>query len=132
MSLANKVLLITGASKGIGRALALKAASEGASIVINYRSDKSAADALVSQIGPKKALAVQADAGDIADIEKLVQAAVEKFGRIDVVVPNGNYHLSALLMIDPFPSSSQITNPLPPPSYLKEPASQPLQSESRK
>jgi len=94
MSLANKVLLITGASKGIGRALALKAASEGASIVINYRSDKSAADALVSEIGSKKALAVQADAGDIEDIEKLVQAAVGKFGRIDVVVPNGNYHRS--------------------------------------
>ncbi|KAK3989942.1 hypothetical protein QBC44DRAFT_326384 [Cladorrhinum sp. PSN332] len=88
MSLSGKVFLITGASKGIGRATAIRVAADGASIVINYLSDSKAADALVSTIGPDRALAVQADASKIPDIEKLVAAAVQRFGKIDVVIPN--------------------------------------------
>ncbi|KAK4231076.1 hypothetical protein QBC38DRAFT_466780 [Podospora fimiseda] len=88
MSLSGKVFLITGASKGIGRAIALKVAADGASVVINYLSDSKAADALVLTIGPDRALAVQADVSKIPDIEKLVAAAVQKFGKIDVVIPN--------------------------------------------
>ncbi|KAK4167161.1 hypothetical protein QBC43DRAFT_312275 [Cladorrhinum sp. PSN259] len=88
MSLSGKVFLITGASKGIGRATALRVAADGASVVINYLSDSKAADAVVSTIGPDRALAVQADVSKIPDIEKLVAAAVQKFGKIDVVVPN--------------------------------------------
>jgi 3-oxoacyl-[acyl-carrier protein] reductase len=90
MSLANKVLLITGASKGIGRAVALLAAQQGASIVINYHTDTASANAVVSAIGgPSRALAVQADASTLEGIEKLVATAVQKFGKIDVVIPNG-------------------------------------------
>ncbi|KAK5658958.1 hypothetical protein OQA88_1776 [Cercophora sp. LCS_1] len=91
MSLTNKVLLITGASKGIGRAIALHAASQGASIVVNYLTDSFAADTLVTQIGADRAVAVQADAGKTADITKLVEAAVSKFGKIDVVIPNAGW-----------------------------------------
>ncbi|KAK4193169.1 putative versicolorin reductase [Podospora australis] len=98
MSLTGKVVLITGASKGIGRATALRAAELGAFVVINYLSDSASASALVSQIGEDRALAVQADASSLADIDKLVSAAVEKFGKIDVVVPNagvmGMFNLS--------------------------------------
>jgi 3-oxoacyl-[acyl-carrier protein] reductase len=90
MSLSGKVVLVTGASKGIGRATAERVAAEGASVVINYHTDSKAADELVSKIGADRALAVQADASKIPDVEKLVAAAVEKFGRIDVVMPNGS------------------------------------------
>ena len=93
MSLRGKIVLITGASKGIGRATAERVAAEGASVVINYLSDSKAADEVVSQIGADRALAVQADAGKIVDIERLVAAAVAKFGRIDVVMPNGQFFL---------------------------------------
>jgi 3-oxoacyl-[acyl-carrier protein] reductase len=90
MSLTGKVFLITGASKGIGRATAERVAADGASVVINYLSDSKAADEVVSKIGTDRALAVQADVSQLADIEKLVAAAVDKFGKIDVVIPNGS------------------------------------------
>jgi 3-oxoacyl-[acyl-carrier protein] reductase len=90
MSLTGKVFLITGASKGIGRATAERVAADGASVVINYLSDSKAADEVVSKIGADRALAVQADVSQLADIEKLVAAAVDKFGKIDVVIPNGS------------------------------------------
>ncbi|TPX18496.1 uncharacterized protein E0L32_011609 [Thyridium curvatum] len=89
MSLQGKVALITGASKGIGKAVALRLASEGASVVVGYGTDKAAADAVVAEIGgPDRAVAVGADASRVADIERLVSAAVARFGRIDVLVPN--------------------------------------------
>ena len=90
MSLTGKIFLITGASKGIGRATAERVAADGASVVINYFSDSRAADEVVSQIGADRALAVQADVSKLADIEKLVAAAVDKFGKIDVVIANGS------------------------------------------
>jgi 3-oxoacyl-[acyl-carrier protein] reductase len=88
MSLQDKVVLITGGSKGIGKAIALRVASAGAKVVINYSRDASPADALVAEIGADRALAVQADASSVPEIAKLVDAAVAKFGRIDVLIPN--------------------------------------------
>ncbi|KAK1829972.1 hypothetical protein QBC39DRAFT_412377 [Podospora conica] len=88
MSLTNKVALITGASNGIGASVALRLAADGASVVINYLTDAASAAALVSRIGPDRALAVQADVSQLNDITKLVDAAVARFGKIDIVMPN--------------------------------------------
>ncbi|KAL6904088.1 NAD(P)-binding protein [Trichoderma evansii] len=88
MSLQDKVILITGASSGIGKACAQRLYQEGARIVINYRTDASSANELVESFGADRAIAVQADAGNLEDLDRLVQAAVDKFGRIDTVVAN--------------------------------------------
>ncbi|KAJ5918493.1 hypothetical protein N7466_010485 [Penicillium verhagenii] len=88
MSLSGKVALITGSSQGIGKATALRLASEGASIVINYRSDSTAANSVVEQIGTDRALAVQADASKLSDLDRLVDATVARFGKIDILIPN--------------------------------------------
>ncbi|KAH8901041.1 NAD(P)-binding protein [Thozetella sp. PMI_491] len=86
--LSGKVALITGASKGIGKAVAQRLAADGASVVINYNSDSASADALVASIGADRALAVQADVSKVSEVTRLVDAAVEKFGKIDIVMPN--------------------------------------------
>ncbi|KAK4200067.1 hypothetical protein QBC40DRAFT_280777 [Triangularia verruculosa] len=91
MSLTGKVLLITGGTKGIGRSTVLRAASLGASVVFSYISPNSSATAseITTQIGdPSRVLAIQADASKLEEIDKLVNAAVERFGKIDIVVPN--------------------------------------------
>jgi len=88
LPLSGKVALITGASKGIGRATVIRLAADGAKVVINYSSDASAADSLVSQIGSENALAVQADAGSVPEIEKLVSETVKAFGKIDILIAN--------------------------------------------
>ena len=87
MALAGKVALITGASKGIGKATALRLAKDGARVVINYSSDKQAADEVVQLIGTDKAASIQADASKVADIEALVQQTVKVFGKIDILIP---------------------------------------------
>lgn len=88
MSLAGKVAVVTGASKGIGKATALRLAKDGASVVINYSSDASSAKELVKTIGSDRALAVQANVGKIPEIEKLVKQTVDKFGKIDILIAN--------------------------------------------
>ena len=87
LSLEGKVALITGASKGIGKATAIRLAKDGARVVINYSSDKQAADEVVQHIGTNKAAAIQADAGKVSDIESLIQQTVNLFGRIDILIP---------------------------------------------
>ncbi|KAF5678182.1 3-oxoacyl-reductase [Fusarium denticulatum] len=88
MSFDGKVVLVTGGSKGIGKAVVERVVADGASVVINYSSDSKPAEELVSKIGSDKALAFKADVSNIAEIEKLVQATVEKFGKIDCVMAN--------------------------------------------
>ena len=87
-TLAGKVALVTGGSKGIGKATVLRLAQDGAKVVINFSSDASAADELVQQIGKDRALAIKADAGNVVEIEKLVKETVETFGKIDILVLN--------------------------------------------
>ncbi|KAL8987604.1 MAG: hypothetical protein Q9177_003201 [Variospora cf. flavescens] len=86
--LAGKVALITGGSKGIGKATALRLAKDGASVVINYAADASSAEEVVKAIGSDRALAVQGNAGDVAEIEKMVKQTVDRFGKIDILIPN--------------------------------------------
>lgn len=93
MSLQDKVILITGASNGIGKACAQRLHQEGARIVINYRTDASSANALAESFGADRAIAVQADAANTDDLDRLVRAAVDKFGRIDTVVANAGLML---------------------------------------
>ncbi|KAL9124802.1 MAG: hypothetical protein Q9217_005910 [Psora testacea] len=86
--LAGKTVLITGGTKGIGGATSLLLANQGANIAINYCSDSASADALLDIIGrPEHCLAIKADAGSIPGIEKMVAATVEKFGKIDILIP---------------------------------------------
>jgi len=87
-SLAGKVAVITGASKGIGKATALALATRGASIVVNYSSDSSAADAVVDSIGAQNAVAIKADVSTISGVEQLIQESVKRFGKIDILIPN--------------------------------------------
>lgn len=87
-SLQGKVALITGGSKGIGAATALTLAKAGASVAINYSSDAKAAEELVSQIGSNKVLAIKGDAGDLKDVDAMVKATVDAFGKIDILIPN--------------------------------------------
>ncbi|KAF2492327.1 NAD(P)-binding protein [Lophium mytilinum] len=86
--LAGKVAIVTGGSKGIGAATVVELARQGAKVVINFSSDATPAEELVKQIGPNNALAVKADAANVAGIEDLVKQTVAKFGKIDILIPN--------------------------------------------
>jgi NAD(P)-dependent dehydrogenase (short-subunit alcohol dehydrogenase family) len=96
-SLAGQVALITGGSKRIGRSIALRLASDGADIIINYDSSKSEADALVSELKDqgRRALAVQADVSHRADVQKLFTATENEFGRLDILVNNAGMFFAA-------------------------------------
>lgn len=89
-TLTNKVILVTGASRGIGAAIARKLSSEGASIIVNYAGSKEAADGVVAEIKEKggDAIAVQADVSRSADVKNLFDTAIAHYGRIDVLVNN--------------------------------------------
>lgn len=90
--LANRIALITGASKGIGAATALELASLGAKVIINYSSDSKPADELVRRVGSDKAIAIKANVANVKDIERLVQETVawegNPDGKIDILIPN--------------------------------------------
>jgi glucose 1-dehydrogenase len=89
----DKVVVVTGASLGIGRATALAFGREGANVVVNYRSHPEQAQEVVDLIrdAGSQAIAVQADVADQAAVEGLVQKAVEAFGRLDIAVSNAAY-----------------------------------------
>ncbi|OHE82911.1 MAG: hypothetical protein A2107_06085 [Verrucomicrobia bacterium GWF2_62_7] len=89
-NLKGRVAIVTGASRGIGRAIAVGLAREGAAVVVNYVSKAAAADEVVSEIRAAggEAVAVQANVGNLAQHERLIAAAHERFGRIDILVNN--------------------------------------------
>lgn len=89
-SLTGKVAIVTGASRGIGRAIAQRLATDGASVVINYAHSADQAQEVVSTIEAEggKALAVQADMSQVADIRRLFQETIDKFDKLDILVNN--------------------------------------------
>ena len=102
LKLTGKVAVVTGASKGIGAAIAKRLASEGAAVVVNYSSSKPGADKVVGEIaaGGGKAVAVQADIAKKSDIDKLFAETKKAFGRLDILVNNaGIYEFAPLEQI---------------------------------
>ena len=89
-----KVAVVTGASKGIGAAIAKHLAAEGAAVVVNYASSKTGADRVLDEIvsAGGKAITVQADVSKKAEIERLFAETQQAFGKLDILV-NKCWHL---------------------------------------
>ena len=100
MKLKDKVAVVTGSSRGIGRAVALAYAKEGAKVVVNYSASEKAAMEVVEKIKEmgSDAIAVRADVSKKDEAQALIKAAVDKFGRIDILVNNAGFTRPALLI----------------------------------
>ena len=98
--LQDKIAVVTGASSGIGKDIAMKLALKGANIVVHYRSNDEEALALASNIEKigSKALVVKGDISKMADAEKLIEEAISKFGRVDILVNNAGITKDTLLL----------------------------------
>ncbi len=90
LPLESKIALVTGASKGVGKGIALELARQGCAVVVNFHSDQAGADRTVAEIAAlgRQAFAVRGNVGIAADVDGLIAAAVEKFGRVDILVNN--------------------------------------------
>ena len=90
MKLENKVALVTGASRGIGRSTAILFAKEGAKVIVNYSTSKKEAEDIVAQIKKlgSDAIAVKCDVSDEKQVKAMVSEAIQKFGKIDILVNN--------------------------------------------
>jgi len=100
MSFVDKVAVVTGSSRGIGQAIALRLAEGGAKIVVNYKGNEAAANEVVERIraAGSKAIAVQADVSQTAEAEALINAARKAFGRIDILINNAGTTRDTLIM----------------------------------
>ena len=101
-NLNNKVALITGAGRGIGKAIAERYGALGASVVVNYASSAGAAQetANVIERSGGKAITVKADVSKVADLERLFQISLERYGRLDIVVANAGLEMSGKPVLD--------------------------------
>lgn len=103
LALENKVAVVTGGSRGIGRAIALELAERGAAVVVNYNKSPEAAEEVVKQIqaGGGKAAAFQADVSDFKQAEALIKFAIETFGDLSILVNNAGITRDQLIMMMP-------------------------------
>jgi len=100
MRLKDKVALVTGASRGLGKSIAIQLAEEGAFVVVNYAKSAEKAEEVVAAIQSSggKAMAMHADVSCFEEVEKMVDTIYEKFGRIDILVNNAGINRDDLLM----------------------------------
>ena len=100
MNLTEKSAIVTGASRGIGRAIALDLAARGANVVVNYNSSEAAAQDAVKAIEALgvKAIAVKADVSKVDEANALIKAALDAFGKLDILVNNAGTTRDGLLM----------------------------------
>ena len=98
-TLKEKVILVTGSSRGIGAAIAQKLATAGAKVIVNYAGGKDAADEVVAEIIKQggDAIALQADVSKSEDVKKLFDAAIGHYGKIDVLVNNAGIMITKLI-----------------------------------
>lgn len=103
-TLADKIAIVTGSSRGIGAAIAKRLARDGATVVINYNGSEAAARGVVGEInaeGKGKAIAIKADMSVVQDAERLVEETVKLYGRLDIIISNAAVLATATLgMID--------------------------------
>ncbi len=99
--LEGKIAIVTGASRGIGAAIAIDLAANGATVVVNHRDSAAGADEVVRTIcdAGGKAVAVQADVSVMADAQRLIKETVDRFGRVDILVNNAGTTRDMLLMM---------------------------------
>jgi 3-oxoacyl-[acyl-carrier protein] reductase len=97
LDLTGKSVLVTGASRGIGRETAVRMGLAGARVAVNYHRSEAEALEVVRDIGIETAMAIRADLGDPAETEAMIDAVVDRFGRIDVLVNN-----AAVFDVNPF------------------------------
>jgi 3-oxoacyl-[acyl-carrier protein] reductase len=100
MILKDKIALVTGSSRGVGRSIAIGYAKEGAKVMVNYTSNEKAANEVVAQIRGMggEATAVKSDVAQKAQAEALVQATVDHFGGIDILVNNAGFTRPAMML----------------------------------
>jgi len=96
----DRIALVTGGSRGIGRAIAQSLATTGATVIVNYRGNQAAADETVASIEAAggKAVAIQADVANAEDVDRLFKEVIERFGRIDILVNNAGITRDTLML----------------------------------
>ncbi len=99
MRLAGRAAVVTGSSRGVGRAVALAFGKEGADVLVNYTSSEAAAQELIEEIRSmgRKSVAVKADVASKSDVEHMMQTAKEVFGRLDILVNNAGFTRPGML-----------------------------------